>query len=167
MALPIPLRINRLKLIASSGSSFLAAGGVVVVLWILVNIPLESVGVISHLGEQSGECRRGPVGLTSEARLPLAPKGSEFIFSADPQAFLILPNATRTSPLVNIPFLPVPFSFEICSEVRSEFANLSRGQLWNLFLRLRIRWRSGARDIGYRETRSGITIIVVYRVCCE
>lgn len=85
--------------------------------------------LVEGVERSSGDMRGKKGGLTSEARRPLAPNGSEFNFSADPQAFLILPNATNTSPLVSIPFLPVPFSFEICSEVRSDSANLEINQL--------------------------------------
>lgn len=52
------------------------------------------------------------------------PTGVGTIFPADPRACVILPSAKRTSPLVNMPWRPVPLSFEISSAEREESASL-------------------------------------------
>lgn len=61
---------------------------------------------------------------TSDFRFPLGPITSRFNFSAEPYALLIFPSAKRTSPLVSMPSLPVPLSFEICSDVSEDSSSL-------------------------------------------
>ena len=116
VALDMPATINLLNAAASSGSSFFAAG-----------LASETGAVAFDCGSAHPPTR--PIQHASLFLFPLGPMTSRLSFSADPQLFVILPNATNTSPFVSIPPLPVPLSLEISSLVSDDSSSLPSAPL--------------------------------------